>query len=166
MSFAIVHTDGSCWPNPGGPGGWAAEIKTEGKVTVIKGNDPGPTTNNRMEVQAAIEALRVIAPGSTVEIWTDSQYLRNAGSTWIKAWKRHGWVTQGGTPVKNADLWLALDRLMATRQVTWRWVRSHQDNGNANDNCDAAANLERLKAKDQHLRDLLLNHGDDVLNMT
>lgn len=149
MSKIIVHTDGSCWPNPGGPGGWAYQINVNGRVISGKGSHPGPTTNNRMEIQAAIEALKLLPEWSEIEINTDSQYLRNAGMKWIKMWKRKGWVTREGGEVRNMDQWVELDRLCSRRKVKWNWVRGHQNKGNANDNCDAAATNARLALADK-----------------
>lgn len=144
MANVLIHTDGSCWPNPGGPGGWAAVIDIDGKQTEISGNHPGPTTNNRMEIQAAIEALRAIPPWSTVQVNTDSQYLRNAAVTWIRLWKKRGWMTKENTPVKNVDLWIELDSIASRHKIKWKWVKSHRNTGNSNDRCDALANNRRI----------------------
>lgn len=149
MPCVIIHTDGACWPNPGGPGGWSAVISIDGVRSEISGSDRGPTTNNRMEIQAAIEALRCLPPRCCVEIVTDSQYLRNAGATWIALWKKRGWFTKKRTPVKNVDLWQALDQAASGHFVKWKWVRSHQLNGGENDRCDALAEnaLRKVRAE-------------------
>lgn len=114
-------------------------IELEGKRTELSGRHPGPTTNNRMEIQGAIEGLKFLPPHCRILIITDSQYLRNAGATWIKLWKKRSWMTREQTPVKNDDLWRQLDELMALHQVKWKWMRSHQNQGNENDRCDALA---------------------------
>lgn len=141
-----VHTDGSCWPNPGGPGGWACVIESDGRRIELSGKEPNPTTNNRMEMTAAIEALKFLPRGSVVIIVTDSQYLRNGGSSWIKLWNRRNWRTRDGSPVKNYDLWQEIARLAAFHRVKWKWVRSHQNKGTENDRCDTLANNARAEA--------------------
>jgi ribonuclease HI len=132
-----VYTDGACLGNPG-PGGWAALIDTAGERRELTGFEPA-TTNNRMELTAAIEALRALAAGSEVDLHTDSQYLRDGMTDWLPRWKRNGWRTSARKPVKNADLWQALDQLAATHRVRWHWVRGH-DGHPENERCDALAN--------------------------
>jgi len=119
----IVHTDGACSGNPG-PGGWGAILEWNGHRKEIKGGEPH-TTNNRMELTAAIMALEALKRPCTAEIHTDSQYLRQGITAWILAWKRNGWRTADKKPVKNVDLWQRLDAALAHHQVRWHWVRGH-----------------------------------------
>lgn len=130
-------------------------LSVDGKETEIKGGHLGPTTNNRMELQAAIEALKLCPLWSEVEMNTDSKYLRNGAMTWIKLWKKRNWISKEGSPVKNQDLWRELDDLMKTRRVKWKWVKAHQLNGNANDRCDTLANEARIGSR---LSSLILNY--------
>ncbi len=118
----IIHTDGGADPNPG-PGAWAAAIRCGNEYREISGYD-ADTTNNRMELTAAIKALELVPEGATVEMHTDSQYLRNGITSWLAGWKRKGWRTTTG-PVKNRDLWEQLDAVNAARNVKWTWVRGH-----------------------------------------
>jgi ribonuclease HI len=120
-----VWSDGACSGNPG-PGGWGALLVSDGEEREIKGGAPA-TTNNRMELTAAIAALEAIAPGAAVELYTASQYLRDGITGWLDRWKGNGWRTADRKPVKNADLWRRLDELAATHDMTWRWVRGHAD---------------------------------------
>jgi len=119
----IIHTDGACSGNPG-PGGFGAILEWDGHVREIKGGEP-LTTNNRMELMAAIAALEALKRPCTVDLHTDSQYLRNGIMTWIKGWKRNGWKTADKKPVKNIDLWQRLDAALAHHTVHWHWVRGH-----------------------------------------
>ena len=119
----IIHTDGACSGNPG-PGGWGAILQWGDHVRELKGGEP-QTTNNRMELLAAINALEALKRPCEVELHTDSQYLRNGIMTWIKTWKRNGWRTADRKPVKNADLWQLLDAALAPHKVRWHWVRGH-----------------------------------------
>jgi ribonuclease HI len=119
----IVHTDGACSGNPG-PGGWGAILAFGSHEKELKGGEPH-TTNNRMEMMAAIAALEALTKPCTVELHTDSQYLHNGISQWINGWKRNGWRTADKKPVKNVDLWQRLDAAMARHDVHWRWVRGH-----------------------------------------
>jgi ribonuclease HI len=119
----IIHTDGACSGNPG-PGGYGAILEWDGHVREIKGGEP-LTTNNRMELMAAIAALEALKRPCTVDLHTDSQYLRNGIMTWIDGWKRNGWKTADKKPVKNVDLWQRLDAAIAHHKVRWHWVRGH-----------------------------------------
>ncbi len=119
----VVHTDGACSGNPG-PGGWAAILEYGGSEKELYGGAEA-TTNNRMELTAAIEALKALKGSAVVELHTDSEYLRNGITKWIHGWKRNGWKTSDRKPVKNADLWQQLDRLRESHDVDWRWVRGH-----------------------------------------
>lgn len=132
-----IFTDGACEGNPG-PGGWAAILEAGGREREISGYEPA-TTNNRMEMRAALEALQALRETSDVDLFTDSQYLRNGMLDWLPKWKRNGWRTAGKQPVKNADLWQALDAETTRHHVRWHWVRGH--NGHPeNERCDALAN--------------------------
>jgi ribonuclease HI len=118
-----IHTDGACSGNPG-PGGWGAILEWNGRRKEIKGGDPH-TTNNRMELTAAIMALEALKRPCTVSLHTDSQYLRQGITAWILSWKRNGWRTADKKPVKNVDLWQRLDVALAHHKVRWHWVRGH-----------------------------------------
>jgi ribonuclease HI len=118
-----IYTDGGCSPNPG-PGGWGAILLFNGHRKEIKGGEPH-STNNRMELTAAISALEALKRPVRADIHTDSQYLRNGITQWIKAWKRNGWRTSGRDPVKNVDLWQRLDAAIVQQDVHWHWVRGH-----------------------------------------
>lgn len=134
----VIYTDGSCLKNPGGPGGYAAVIKHNGIVTELVGSEEA-TTNNRMEMKAAIEALRFFSYPTTIVLHTDSQYLRKGfAEGWVAKWKRNGWVTQAGTPVLNQEQWQELDRLNTFHNVDWRWVKGHVGNP-MNELCDQLA---------------------------
>jgi ribonuclease HI len=119
----IVHTDGACSGNPG-PGGWGAILTYGEHEKELKGGEPH-TTNNRMELMAAIAALEALKKPSTVELHTDSKYVHDGISKWIHGWKRNGWKTADKKPVKNMDLWQRLDAAIGQHDVHWRWVRGH-----------------------------------------
>lgn len=142
----IIHTDGSCLRNPGGAGGWAAVIETTatGAVEEKSGGDP-ETTNNRMELTAALMALSAVPEGARVALYTDSQYLKNAFTKfWLPAWKKRRWKKADGEPVLNQDLWVQLDAAFAARQVQFHWVKGHAGNPR-NERCDALARAEAEK---------------------
>ena len=132
----IIHTDGACSGNPG-PGGWGAILESNDHRKEIKGGDPH-TTNNRMELTAAIMALETLKRPCTVELHTDSEYLRNGITKWIIGWKRNGWRTADKKPVKNVDLWQRLDTAIAHHKVRWHWVRGHSGH-DLNERADALA---------------------------
>jgi ribonuclease HI len=123
-SAVIIHTDGGCKGNPG-PGGWGAVLSYKGREREIWGGEPH-TTNNRMELMAAIMALETLTRPCRVELYTDSQYLKNGITLWIDGWKARGWRTAQKDPVKNADLWQRLDRARLRHEVSWHWVRGHE----------------------------------------
>ena len=139
-----IHTDGSCLGNPGA-GGWAAVIVDEhNHRTELCGGDVH-TTNNRMELTAALRALEKISAGSRVELYTDSSYLKNAFTNgWLSKWKRNGWRTSTNNAVLNRDLWLELDALISTRNVNFQWVKGHAGNP-LNERCDLLARTEAAK---------------------
>jgi ribonuclease HI len=119
----VIHTDGACSGNPG-PGGWGAILEWGGRRREIKGGE-AHTTNNRMELMAAISALETLKRPCDVDLHTDSQYLRQGITSWIHGWKRNGWKTADRKPVKNVDLWQRLDAAIARHTVRWHWVRGH-----------------------------------------
>ena len=118
----IIYTDGGCDPNPG-PGGWAALLRYGDHEQTLAGSEPD-TTNNRMELTAAIEALRALKRPCRVDFYTDSQYLCRGITEWLPGWRRRGWKRKGGALV-NLDLWKTLDGLVQQHEVTWHWVRGH-----------------------------------------
>lgn len=119
----IVFTDGACAGNPG-PGGWAAILRYGEHEKVLQGG-ASLTTNNRMELRAAIAAFQALTRPCAVEIHTDSEYLRRGITEWLATWQRNGWRTASKQPVKNQDLWRALQAAMRPHRVTWQWVRGH-----------------------------------------
>ena len=122
-----IYTDGSCIGNPG-KGGWAAIILNKETIKFnISGNEKN-TTNNRMELLAAIMALKKIKSGSDVEIYTDSIYVKNGITEWVVKWKKNGWKNSNKKPVKNKDLWIKLDGLCEKNNVSWKWVKGHSTN--------------------------------------
>ena len=126
MSEAVtIYTDGSCSGNPG-PGGWAALLIYKGQEREVAGGE-AQTTNNRMELMAAIMALEALSRSCTVDLFTDSQYVRDGITKWLHNWKARGWRTADKKPVKNEDLWRRLDEARNRHQVVWHWVRGHAD---------------------------------------
>ena len=132
----VIYTDGACSGNPG-PGGWGAVLIHGATEKDIAGGEPG-TTNNRMELMAAIQALEALKKPCRVELHTDSQYVMKGISEWIHNWKRRGWKTADGKPVKNDDLWRRLDEARSRHDVTWRWVKGHAGH-ELNERADALA---------------------------
>ena len=132
-----IYTDGACKGNPG-RGGWGALLVWGDHEKELCGGDPA-TTNNRMEMTAVIRALASLKRGCPVELYTDSQYVKNGIETWIHGWKRNGWKTANRKPVKNADLWHELDALVAQHTVRRHWVRGHNAHPE-NERADALAN--------------------------
>jgi ribonuclease HI len=142
----IIHTDGACSGNPG-PGGWGAVLQSGGKTRELKGGELA-TTNNRMELMAAIQALETLTKPCKVELHTDSQYVMKGISEWIHGWKRRGWLTADKKPVKNDDLWKRLDTARLRHEVDWRWVKGHAGH-ELNERADALARqgmLDTLQA--------------------
>ncbi|MCR5877402.1 ribonuclease HI [Phenylobacterium sp. J367] len=143
----MIHTDGACSGNPG-PGGWGAILQWSGKEKELKGGEPA-TTNNRMELMAAIQALEALTKPCRVELHTDSQYVQKGIHEWIHGWKRRGWKTADGKPVKNDDLWKRLDAARARHEVKWHWVKGHAGH-ELNERADALARAglkEALEAR-------------------
>ncbi len=118
-----IFTDGACKGNPG-PGGWGAILRSNGKERELSGGE-SPTTNNRMELMAAIEALNALKKPCHVQLWTDSNYVRDGITKWIHGWRRNGWKTADRKPVKNAELWQALLDASAPHRIDWHWVKGH-----------------------------------------
>ena len=118
-----IYTDGACSGNPG-PGGWGALLRFDGNEKELKGG-ARETTNNRMEMTAAIEALSALKRCCRVRLHTDSTYLKDGITSWIHNWKRNGWKTAAKKPVKNEDLWRQLDALLADHEIEWHWVKGH-----------------------------------------
>ncbi|RME17378.1 MAG: ribonuclease HI [Alphaproteobacteria bacterium] len=128
MVELIAHTDGACSGNPG-PGGWGVLLEAVKDGAVVKTRElsggEAETTNNRMELMAAIMALETLDRPSAITIVTDSAYVKNGVTSWIHGWKKNGWKTAAKKPVKNADLWQRLDAAQARHRVTWKWIKGH-----------------------------------------
>jgi ribonuclease HI len=137
LNTVEIYTDGSCRGNPG-PGGWAALLTNGGHETILQGAEL-ETTNNRMELTAAIRALQSLAEPSAVTLYTDSEYVMKGINEWLPAWKARGWKTAAKKPVKNQDLWQALDSAVVAHRIAWRWVRGHTGNP-GNERVDRLAN--------------------------
>lgn len=123
MKHVEIFTDGACRGNPG-PGGWGVLLRYNGKERKLHGGE-AHTTNNRMELQAAIEGLKALNEPCTVDLTTDSVYVRSGITSWLASWKQKGWKTAGRKPVKNVDLWQALDEQNQRHKVAWHWVKGH-----------------------------------------
>ena len=135
-SPVVIYTDGACSGNPG-PGGWGALLRFDGNEKELKGG-ARETTNNRMEMTAAIEALSALKRRCRVRLHTDSTYLKDGITSWIHNWKRNGWKTAAKKPVKNEDLWRQLDGLLVDHEIEWRWVKGHAGHPD-NERADALA---------------------------
>ena len=140
-----IHTDGACLGNPG-PGGWGVLLHWRGVERELSGGE-ADTTNNRMELMAAIAALESLREPCTVGLHTDSQYVRQGILEWMAAWIRRGWKTAGGAPVKNRDLWERLHAAAARHHVDWRWVKGHSGDP-GNERVDQLARAQALKFKE------------------
>ena len=145
MKKVQLITDGACLGNPG-PGGWAAILRYNEHRKELWGSEP-QTTNNRMELRAAIEGLRTLKEGCAVEIVTDSEYLKNGITTWIHGWKRKGWMTAAKKPVVNQDLWKALDAEVARHQTDWVWTKGHANHNDNNRADELATQAAREQSK-------------------
>ena len=136
-----IWTDGACSGNPG-PGGWGVLMVWRGQEKTLCGGEPD-TTNNRMELMAAIVALETLQRPLPINLYTDSTYVKNGISSWMSGWKKNGWRTKAGTPVKNDDLWKRLDHARNGLEVDWRWVKGHSgDPGNERADALAREGLE------------------------
>jgi ribonuclease HI len=143
-----IYADGACRGNPG-PGGWGVLLRAGRREKELWGAEP-ETTNNRMELRAVIEGLAALKRRSRVRVYTDSQYVQKGISEWIHDWKRRGWRTAGRQPVKNAELWRALDELARAHEVEWHWVKGHAGHPE-NERADALANraIDELQQRKQ-----------------
>jgi len=161
MKEVTVYTDGGCSGNPG-PGGWAAILMYGDRRREISGGEPA-TTNNRMELQAAIEALSSLNEPCRVQLYTDSQYVREGISQWLAGWKRRGWRTKDKKPVKNAELWRRLDELAIRHHVEWKWLKGHAGHEH-NERCDVLAGEQMAAIQQAHtpaqLKELLARFRD------
>jgi ribonuclease HI len=140
---AIVFTDGACLGNPG-PGGYAAIVTIAGEEQIIVGRDRA-TTNNKMEMTAAIKALEAVPQSLPIVIHSDSQYVINGATKWLRGWKAKGWRKADGKPVLNQDLWVQMDALLVGRKITWNWVKGHAGHPE-NERVDGLATGEAQKA--------------------
>ena len=131
-----IYTDGSCQGNPG-PGGWGVILRYKGVEKELSGYAPS-TTNNRMELQAAIEGLKALKRSTHVDLYTDSQYVRNGITQWLPQWKQRNWRSSSKKPIKNQDLWEELDAITQKHEVAWHWVRGHKGHPE-NERVDALA---------------------------
>lgn len=143
----IIYTDGGCHGNPG-PGGWGCVIIDGSQETALSGGEKN-TTNNRMELTAAIESLRAVVANEKwrsgkVAVYSDSQYVKNGITSWINNWKRNGWKTAAKKPVLNQDLWIALDELYSLLDIEWKWVKGHAG-FKYNEICDSLCQQEIAK---------------------
>lgn len=136
MTEVELYTDGACSGNPG-PGGWGAILRCKGVEKELSGGE-AQTTNNRMELMAAIAGLEALTRPCTVSLCTDSEYVMKGVTQWLRGWKARGWITAAKQPVKNVDLWQRLDAALAPHRVTWTWVKGH-DGHPENERCDALA---------------------------
>ena len=143
-----IWSDGACSGNPG-PGGWGAILEWNGHRKELKGG-AADTTNNRMELRAAVAALSALKGPSAIDLYTDSQYLRGGVTGWIKRWKKNGWRTADRKPVKNIDLWQQLDGLAAQHDIKWHWVKGHAGH-DGNERADELARegMKPFKGKGQ-----------------
>lgn len=137
LTTVTIYTDGACSGNPG-PGGWGAILDGYGKTLELKGAE-AETTNNRMELMAAIVALETLTQPCSIILHTDSTYVRDGITTWIHNWKKRGWKTSAKKPVKNVDLWQRLEAATTRHEIDWRWVKGHAGDP-GNERADALAN--------------------------
>jgi len=140
-----VYTDGACSGNPG-PGGWGVLLRYGRHTKELFGGESAPTTNNRMELTAAIEALEHLTRPASVKLHTDSTYVRSGITSWLRGWERNGWLTADKKPVKNADLWRRLAEAVKRHDIEWRWVRGHSGDP-GNERADALANRGVAEAR-------------------
>lgn len=136
MKHIEIYTDGACSGNPG-PGGWGAILRHEKAEKELSGGE-NPTTNNKMELTAAIEALKALKSPCRVDLYTDSEYVRKGITEWVHNWQKRGWLTADKKPVANKELWQALLAAAAAHQISWHWVKGHAGHPE-NERCDALA---------------------------
>ena len=144
MKEIEIHTDGACLGNPG-PGGWAALLRYKGHEREVAGGE-GHTTNNRMELMAAIMGLETLTEPCRIVLHTDSQYVRQGITEWMPGWVRRQWKTAGGDPVKNRDLWERLHAATGRHAIDWRWVKGHAGNPD-NERVDQLARDEAIRVR-------------------
>ncbi|MCL7714410.1 ribonuclease HI [Stenotrophomonas mori] len=144
MKSIEIHTDGACLGNPG-PGGWAALLRYRGHEREVTGSEPH-TTNNRMELMAAIGGLEALTEPCQITLHTDSQYVRQGITEWMPGWVRRHWKTAGGDPVKNRDLWERLHAASGRHTIDWRWVKGHAGNPD-NERVDQLARDEAIRVR-------------------
>ena len=165
MKVVVIHSDGACQGNPG-PGGWAAVLTYGEHRREISGGAPA-TTNNRMELQGAIEALNALKEPCQVEFFTDSEYVKNGITAWVFAWRKNGWRTKAKKPVKNGDLWKQLDEATRRHSIKWNWLKGHAGH-KENERCDQLATEEIAKIKKaftrEQLKSLLAEFAKDPTN--
>lgn len=149
----VIHSDGACHGNPG-PGGWAAVLTSGSHRRELSGGEAA-STNNRMELRAAIEALTALKQPCAVEFHTDSIYLRDGITKWLHGWKRNGWRTKAKQPVKNEDLWRQLDAAVSAHKVNWHWVKGHAGEA-GNERCDELATAAIATVKQRHSKEQLV----------
>lgn len=146
MKHVTLVTDGSCLGNPG-PGGWAYILRYGAHARETTGSEPH-TTNNRMELSAAVEGLRALKERCQVDLITDSEYVKNGITKWINGWKKRNWRKADGDPVLNVDLWQALDQQAARHEIHWQWTKGHADHAD-NNRCDELARAAAEEARRQ-----------------
>ena len=149
MKHLTIHTDGACEGNPG-PGGWAAILRYGERAHELSGGDPA-TTNNRMELQAALAALQALKEPCRIELHADSEYLRNGMTEWLAGWKARGWRTKEKKAVRNEDLWRALEAQDQIHAIRWHWLKGHAGHPD-NERCDILAKAEIAKLRQQFTR--------------
>ena len=147
MTDIIIYTDGACSGNPGA-GGWGVVVINNTDIEKFNGYEKD-TTNNRMELMAAIQGIAKQKVGSKIILYTDSKYVMNGVNTWIHSWKKNNWKTSGKKDVKNVDLWISLDKLNNFHDVDWRWVKGHSGN-EGNEQADMLANLAISEKSDKY----------------
>jgi len=152
MKQITIHTDGGCEGNPG-PGGWAAVLRCGDAVSEVSGGTAA-TTNNRMELQAAIGALSALKEPCSIQFFTDSEYVRNGITAWLRSWKARRWLTADKKPVRNEDLWRQLDTLASTHTIQWHWLKGHAGHPD-NERCDELARGEISKLRKQYTKEQL-----------
>ena len=138
VSRVNIYTDGACRGNPG-PGGWGVLLEYEGIEKELYGGTQESTTNNRMELLAAIHGIEALTKASDVSLYTDSIYVQKGITEWMTGWKKRNWMTASKKPVKNKDLWVRLDEALASHNVEWRWIKGHAGHP-GNERADALAN--------------------------
>ena len=158
MKQNTIHTDGGCEGNPG-PGGWAAVLRHGETCAEVSGGETA-TTNNRMELQAAIGALTALTEPCAIQFFTDSQYVRQGITAWLRSWKARGWRTVDKKPVRNDDLWRQLDALAQPHKIEWHWLKGHAGHAD-NERCDALAAAEMAKIRKQFTRAQLTGLRDE-----